>query len=95
MCSSDLFPPMDLHQGDCILLNPDALACQPSSRPAERSAPEGDPLFQVIGVDGPGDRCWVRRWPMPPQGSPVFEVSLRQVRGPAPHRPLTAAGHGR
>ena len=36
--------------------------------------------FQVIGVDGEHDRCWVRRWPMEPKlGSPVFEVSLRQI----------------
>ena len=36
--------------------------------------------FQVIGVDGEHDRCWVRRWPMEPKlGSPVFEVSLQQI----------------
>ena len=36
--------------------------------------------FQVIGVDGEHDRCWVRRWPIEPkQGSPVFEVSLEQI----------------
>ena len=37
-------------------------------------------IFQVIGVDGEHDRCWVRRWPMEPKlGSPVFEVSLQQI----------------
>ena len=36
--------------------------------------------FQVIGVDGEHDRCWVRRWPMEPKlGAPVFEVSLQQI----------------
>ena len=36
--------------------------------------------FQVIGVDGEHDRCWVRRWPMESKlGSPVFEVSLQQI----------------
>jgi hypothetical protein len=37
--------------------------------------------YQVIGVDGDHDRCWVRRWPIEPQGgSPVFEISLNQIR---------------
>ena len=36
--------------------------------------------YQVIGVDGDHNRCWVRRWPIDPQGgSPVFEVSLQQI----------------
>ena len=36
--------------------------------------------FQVIGVDGDHDRCWVRRWPIEPKlGSPVFEISLEQI----------------
>ena len=27
------------------------------------------------------DRCWLRRWPIEPQGgSPVFEISLNQIR---------------
>ena len=40
-------------------------------------------LFQVIGIDGDHDRCWVRQWPLKPQGSPVFEVPLNQISSPA------------
>jgi hypothetical protein len=36
----------------------------------------------VIGIDGDHDRCWVRQWPLTPQGSPVFEVSLHQITPP-------------
>ena len=37
--------------------------------------------YQVIGVDGEHDRCWVRRWPLESNGgSPVFEISLDQIR---------------
>ena len=37
--------------------------------------------YQVIGVDGEHDRCWVRRWPLETTGgSPVFEISLDQIR---------------
>ena len=37
-------------------------------------------LFQVIGIDGDHDRCWVRRWPLDPKaGSPVFEISFNQI----------------
>ncbi len=39
----------------------------------------GDDLFQVIGVDDDHDRCWLRRWPLLPKGSPVFEVPLQQI----------------
>ena len=36
--------------------------------------------FQVIGIDGQHDRCWVRRWPIEPKGgSPVFEIPLTQI----------------
>ena len=36
--------------------------------------------YQVIGVDGHHNRCWIRRWPIDPKGgSPVFEVSLQQI----------------
>jgi hypothetical protein len=38
-----------------------------------------DHLYQVIGVDVPHNRCWVRRWPLARHGSPVFEISLQQV----------------
>ena len=85
---------MDLHQGDCIRLHPEALAAQPPhGRLPERPGPESEPLFQVIGVDRPGERCWVRRWPLARRGSPVFEVALHQVQGQAPHRPLPQARH--
>ncbi|MCP9839823.1 hypothetical protein KBY93_04130 [Synechococcus sp. J7-Johnson] len=61
---------MTLHQGDCVHLSADmALSAGPTS----------DGLYQVIGVDAPHDRCWVRRWPLARHGSPVFEVSIRQV----------------
>ncbi len=36
-------------------------------------------LFQVIGVDDKHERCWVRRWPLLPKGSPVFEISIQQI----------------
>ena len=35
--------------------------------------------FQVIGVDDMRNRCWVRRWPLLPKGSPVFEISIQQI----------------
>ena len=36
-------------------------------------------LFQVIGIDDLHERCWVRRWPLLPKGSPVFEISMQQI----------------
>ncbi len=40
-----------------------------------------DYTYQVIGVDGDHDRCWVRRWPLQSnEGSPVFEISLERIR---------------
>ena len=40
-----------------------------------------DDTYQVIGVDGDHDRCWVRRWPLQSnEGSPVFEISLERIR---------------
>ena len=35
--------------------------------------------YQIISLDDQHDRCWVRRWPIDPDGSPVFEISLRQI----------------
>tara|TARA_B100000700_G_scaffold328973_1_gene448665 strand:- start:858 stop:1133 length:276 start_codon:yes stop_codon:yes gene_type:complete len=35
--------------------------------------------FQVIGIDDQNQKCWVRKWPLPPKGSPVFEISMRQI----------------
>ena len=36
-------------------------------------------LFQVLGVDNAYEKCWVREWPLNPNGSPVFEISIKQV----------------
>tara|TARA_Y100001968_G_scaffold263580_1_gene252200 strand:+ start:307 stop:525 length:219 start_codon:yes stop_codon:yes gene_type:complete len=38
-----------------------------------------DELFQVIGIDNAYEKCWVREWPLNPNGSPVFEISIKQV----------------
>ena len=35
--------------------------------------------FQVIGIDNEHKKCWIRRWPLLPKGSPVFEVSIQQI----------------
>ncbi|EHA63055.1 hypothetical protein [Synechococcus sp. WH 8016] len=39
----------------------------------------GEGPFQVIGIDDDHDRCWIRQWPLEPDGSPVFEVALEQI----------------
>ena len=36
-------------------------------------------LFQVLGIDNAYEKCWVREWPLNPHGSPVFEISIKQV----------------
>ena len=36
-------------------------------------------LFQVLGIDNAYEKCWVREWPLNPEGSPVFEISIKQV----------------
>tara|TARA_Y100001968_G_C18853044_1_gene478966 strand:+ start:219 stop:440 length:222 start_codon:yes stop_codon:yes gene_type:complete len=36
-------------------------------------------LFQVIGVDSNHKKCWVRRWPLLTNGSPVFEIPINEV----------------
>ena len=36
-------------------------------------------LFQVIGVDNSHQKCWVRRFPLLTNGSPVFEIPTSQV----------------
>ena len=38
-----------------------------------------DELFQVLGIDNAYEKCWVREWPLNPNGSPVFEISIKQV----------------
>jgi len=32
--------------------------------------------YQVVSFDDYADSCWVRRWPLTRQGSPVFSVPL-------------------
>ncbi|MEB3264825.1 MAG: hypothetical protein VKJ66_10680 [Synechococcus sp.] len=48
-------------------------------------------LYQVIGVDQAGNRCWLRRWPLARHGCQVFELPLHQLEPgwitPVPHRP--------
>ena len=36
-------------------------------------------LFQVLGIDNACEKCWVREWPLNPNGSPVFEIPIKQV----------------
>ena len=38
-----------------------------------------DELFQVLGIDNAYEKCWVREWPLNANGSPVFEISIKQV----------------
>jgi hypothetical protein len=79
---------MDLHQGDCIRLGPNIESnLQPDLGPnADRQ------LYQVISIDDRADRCWLRPWPLVRQGSPVFEISLRQVTSAQKHRPYPGGG---
>lgn len=71
---------MDLYQGDCIRLPEDLAGEHVSS----------SHLYQVIGLDAPSDRCWLRCWPLARRGSPVFEVALSAV-GPFASRHLPRA----
>jgi hypothetical protein len=75
---------MNLHQGDCIRLPPVEPSLALPLDPAVDAS--GDQLYQVVSVDAPGDRCWLRRWPLARHGSPVFELSLHQLQGRQPHR---------
>ena len=36
-------------------------------------------LFQVIGIDSSHEKCWVRKWPLLTNGSPVFEIAINEV----------------
>ena len=36
-------------------------------------------LFQVLGIDNAYEKCWVRKWPLNRNGSPVFEISINQL----------------
>jgi hypothetical protein len=90
---------MDLQQGICIRLEPGRID-DPSIEAAVASGGAGhgggskaalsEQLYQVIGVDQNGGRCWLRRWPLARHGSPVFEISLQQLQEHQPHRPLPA-----
>ena len=39
-------------------------------------------LFQIIGIDTEHEKCWVRQWPLLPQGSPVFEIGIQEIALP-------------
>jgi hypothetical protein len=77
-------PAMDLHQSDYIQLPPAAIGVLEPPDPAGADAW----LFQVIGADQHGNRCWLRRWPLARHGSPVFELPLGQVQESLPHMPV-------
>lgn len=101
-------PPMDLQQGTCILLEPEAVddlaieglaieginSASLSIRQAGADQGQAELMFQVIGVDHSGDRCWLRRWPLARHGSPVFEISLHQLEARRHHRPSAPVGGG-
>lgn len=72
---------MDLHQGDRI-----ELRIELGSEPTPTSC-TGARTYQVIGIDAGHDRCWLRRWPLARQGSPVFQISLAQVQSQGLHCP--------
>ena len=55
---------------------------------------DDEQLYQVIGVDDRGDRCWLRRWPLARHGSPVVELPLHHVQGHRRHRPHPPAQRG-
>ena len=58
-----------------------------SSKELETNINQGDcvylknqeELFQVLGIDNTKKKCWVREWPLNPNGSPVFEISIKQI----------------
>ena len=58
-----------------------------TKKEAEKNINQGDcvylknqeELFQVLGIDNAYEKCWVRKWPLNPNGSPVFEISIKQV----------------
>jgi len=80
--------PAALRQGDCIALSSELTADGlPGCGQPGNSQPAPQQLYQVIGVDAPGNRCWLRRWPLARHGSPVFELPLGQLGHPASHRP--------
>ena len=72
-------PAMDFLQGDYIPLPPAAIGVLEPPDPAGADAW----LFQVIGADQHGNRCWLRRWPLARHGSPVVELPLGPGAGGA------------
>ncbi len=36
-------------------------------------------LFQVIGIDNSHEKCWIRRFPLLSNGSPVFEIPTSEI----------------
>jgi hypothetical protein len=54
---------------------------------------EGRPsdTYQIVSIDDYSDSCWVRRWPLPRQGSPVFSVSLHELTETLASWPAAAA----
>ena len=62
------------------------LSVQPLQGDTVRIAGD-DQLYQVIGVDAPHGRCWLRAWPLGRHGSEVFEISLQQLVTKPHHRP--------
>ena len=71
-----------------VAIRSSAQGCSLSEAPVGMDIHQGDQInlhadqqtYQVIGVDGDHNRCWIRRWPIDPKGgSPVFEVSLQQI----------------
>ena len=66
------------------------LTAPPSQGDTVRIAGD-EQLYQVIGVDAPHGRCWVRAWPLGRLGSQVFEISLQQVVAKPHHRPSRSA----
>jgi hypothetical protein len=70
-------PSRDLHQGDCIELPPAAIGVLEPPDPAGADAW----LFQVIGADQHGNRCWLRRWPLAGHGSRCLNCPWARCRG--------------
>ena len=94
---------MDLQQGTCILLEPEAVddlaiegmdSASLSIHQPGADQGQAELMFQVIGVDHGGDRCWLRRWPLARHGSPVFEISLHQLEARRHHRPSVPVDGG-
>jgi hypothetical protein len=48
-------------------------------------------VYQVVSVDDYADSCWVRRWPLSHQGSPVFSVPLHELTETLEARAAAAA----